>query len=423
MDIQELQALDGSNSLVRIAFQQDIPVTPRVLKLIDAVSFQRLKQIPQLGFVRSVYPSATHTRFEHSLGVYHLALRYIRHFQSNEGFLSAVSEREVEIFILAALLHDIGHWPYCHPMEDMRLSGIPHHEHFAALSIGTGEIAELITNDWSATPTEVIQFLKGANESSAQQFLYRLLSSPIDIDKLDYLQRDSLHAGVPYGRNFDSNRIIKGLRFSPASNQLRISSKALTATEMMVFARYVMFSEVYWHRTVRSATSMLQRAIYELRNHADVLNTLIQSTETGFQTTLQEFDKTGIADRLFGNRRQIFKSIYETNARTDSELYSLARQHDFAGLTVASSKLSQHLSLSPEQVIIDAAPQQLEVQFNVEVIDEHTGATQPLAEVSPVVRTLATDQFDHYVKRLRVFVPAEHRQVRLDRQALIESLA
>ena len=114
MAIQELKALEGSNSFIRIAFQQDIPVTSRVLRLIDSEAFQRLKQIPQLGFVRTVYPSATHTRFEHSLGVYHLALQYIRHFQAHDNFIRDVSDEEIEIFILAALLHDIGHWPYCH---------------------------------------------------------------------------------------------------------------------------------------------------------------------------------------------------------------------------------------------------------------------------------------------------------------------
>ena len=423
MSVPELKALQGSNSFIRIAFQQDIPVTPRILRLVDSIPFQRLKQVPQLGFVRTVYPSATHTRFEHSLGVYHLALRYIREFQVNDHFVRDVSDAELEIFILAALLHDIGHWPYCHPMEDMQLEGIPRHEHFAEVTIGAGEIGNFINEDWSVTPNDVIQFLGGHNRTPSQQFLYRLLSSPIDIDKLDYLQRDSLHAGVPYGRNFDSNRLIKGLRYSPTSDQLSISSKALTATEMMVFARYVMFSEVYWHKTVRSATSMLQRVIYERRNDSSMLKQLLESTETEFHSLVLAADTTGIAQDLFGRRRALYKSIYETNARQDIEVYDVARRHNFAGLASCSARLAEQLGLESQQVIIDAAPQQLEVQFNINVVDENTDTKHALPNVSPVVNSLATDQFDHHVKRLRVFVPQQYRDLKIDRQTLLDSLA
>ena len=423
MAIQEIKALEGRNSFIRIAFQQDIPVTSRVLRLVDSEAFQRLKQIPQLGFVRTVYPSATHTRFEHSLGVYHLALQYIRHFQANDNFIREVSDKEIETFILAALLHDIGHWPYCHPMEDMRLPGIPHHEHFSEIVISSPEISNLISNDWSVTADNVIKFLKGGAATQAQRFLYRLLSSPIDIDKLDYLQRDSLHAGVPYGRNFDSNRLINGLRYCSESDQLSISSKALTATEMMVFARYVMFSEVYWHRTVRSATSMLQRSLFTLRDQPPVIQQLIISTESEFQSILREYDSTGIADCLFGTKRKLYKSVYETNASTDPNLYSAARAHDFESLVAASTQLANRLNLPPQAVIIDAAPQQLEVQFKLDVHDENTETTKQLADVSPVVRSLATDQFDHYVKRLRVFLSPEYRDMKLNRKVLLASLS
>ena len=423
MAIQELKALEGSNSFIRIAFQQDVPVTARVLRLIDSEAFQRLKQIPQLGFVRTVYPSATHTRFEHSLGVYHLALQYIRHFQANDYFVREVPNQELETFILAALLHDIGHWPYCHPMEDMGLPHIPHHEHFAELAISSPEVSDLIYKDWSVTADEVITFLKGQATNHTQRFLYRLLSSPIDIDKLDYLQRDSLHAGVPYGRNFDRNRLINGLRYCSESNLLTISSKALTATEMMVFARYVMFSEVYWHRTVRSATSMLQRSLFTIQDQVAVIQRLITSTEPEFQTVLCNYDRTGIADSLFGSKRELYKSAYETNDSTDPELYSAARNHDFENLVAASTRLAKRLQLPPQAVIIDAAPQQLEVQFNLEVRDENTETTQQLADVSPVVNSLATDQFDHYVKRLRVFVAPEYRDLNLDRQVILDALS
>ncbi len=88
-----------------------------------------------------------------------------------------------------------------------------------------------------------------------------LLSGPIDIDKLDYLQRDSLHAGVPYGRNFDQRRLLSSMCVGPTGRDIGITVKGKTAAEMMVFSRYVMFSEVYWHHAVRSGTAMLQRLV------------------------------------------------------------------------------------------------------------------------------------------------------------------
>ena len=98
-----------------------------------------------------------------------------------------------------------------------------------------------------------------------------MLSGPIDVDKMDYLMRDSLHAGVPYGRNFDQQRLIGSLCVNEAGDGLAITEKGRTAAEMMVFARYVMFSEVYWHHAVRCATAMLQRAFYLL--HANSIST------------------------------------------------------------------------------------------------------------------------------------------------------
>ena len=110
--------------------------------------------------------------------------------------------------------------------------------------------------------------MAGNVQTPAQRILGSILSGPIDVDKIDYLMRDSLHAGVPYGQHFDRRRLIGSLCLNEAGDALAITDKGKTAAEMMVFARYVMFSEVYWHHAVRSATAMLQRAFYLLRERS-----------------------------------------------------------------------------------------------------------------------------------------------------------
>jgi HD superfamily phosphohydrolase len=175
-----------------------------------------------------------------------------------------MTDRHIRLLLVSALLHDIGHWPFCHAIEDMRLDGLPRHETLANRLISSDEIAHLLVSDWQLEPVEVANVLSGtigksivANPSSdedrAMAILVSILSGPIDIDKIDYLERDSLHAGVPYGRNFDRHRLISSLCIDPAHHRLAITEKGRTAAEMMVFARYIMFSEVYWHHSVRSA--------------------------------------------------------------------------------------------------------------------------------------------------------------------------
>ncbi|RIK76717.1 MAG: metal-dependent phosphohydrolase, partial [Planctomycetota bacterium] len=130
-DIPEVAALRSSPHLVRIPPEIDVPLTPRVRLLIDAPEFRRLAHISQLGLVSLVYPAANHTRHEHSLGVYRMALMYLDRLADDSRFAAAVSPEAAERFLVAALLHDLGHWPFCHPIEDLSLRQVPSHELFA----------------------------------------------------------------------------------------------------------------------------------------------------------------------------------------------------------------------------------------------------------------------------------------------------
>ncbi|MBT4694257.1 MAG: HD domain-containing protein [Planctomycetaceae bacterium] len=405
----ELDTLRNPQRVIRIAYQQDVPLTNRVGALVDTPSFHRLTHLSQLGLVARVYPSAHHTRFEHSLGVYHLALRYLEHFMGFSEFSSSVTITELETFVLASLLHDVGHWAYCHPIEDLRLPGLPSHEQRASKIICESEIGDLIDSHWSCSPQDVACFLSGEVRSASQQLLYSMLSSPVDIDKMDYLQRDSLHAGVPYGRNYDQQRLISGLMADPETNHLALCGKSLTAAEMMVFARYVMFSEVYWHKTVRSATAMLQRCIQQMPTNESIEAICTLNDNDAEHYILNTTEASGLASDLFGPIRKLHKSVFQCNASNNPDIYHRVASLSHTELIAASRRLQSLLNCgtTPNAVLIDAPPAELEVQFDLNVYDKSTDRFTPLSDRSPVVRVLAEEQFDYHVKRVRIFVRAE----------------
>jgi HD superfamily phosphohydrolase len=239
------------------------------------------------------------------------------------------------------------------------------------------------------------------------------LSGPIDVDKIDYLMRDSLHAGVPYGQHFDRRRLIGSLCLNEAGDALAITDKGKTAAEMMVFARYVMFSEVYWHHAVRSATAMLQRAFYQLRNELD-LDLMVMLTEQPFIDAMIAASRgtsaSELVDGLFGPQRKLFKRLSQYSFVEEPELYCKMARRPYAELVSLAERIAEMLSralgatVAAHEVLVDAPPAQFEVAFHVDVHFAKQNIYRPLGDISPVVRTLAKEQFDNYVKRVRVFV-------------------
>lgn len=416
-DIPEVAGLDGYGSLVRIPPEQDVPLTARTRAIIDTAAFRRLAKVSQTGLVSLVYPAAHHSRFEHSLGVYRMALLFLQRLSHDPRFAQAVTARDAELFLLAALLHDLGHWPFCHPIEDMGLPQVPHHESFAARFLSEGELAELLRRDWSIEPDEVLALLNDPPQRTACQILASMLSGPIDIDKLDYLIRDSLHAGVPYGRNFDQHRLIRSLCLNEAGDGLAITEKGKTAAEMMVFARYVMFSEVYWHHGVRSATAMLQRAFYRLQHRVD-METLFRLGDGEFVEALRaaaQGDTPGgeqslaLLDGLFGDARRLYKRVAQYSFFEQREVYDRLARRPFPWLVCCAERFAHLASaetgqpIATDQVLFDAPPAEREVEFRVHVHYLKENRYRLLGDVSPVVRALAQEQFDDYVKRVRLF--------------------
>ena len=429
--LPEVARLGPGQGLIRLPYEQDVPITDRVRSLVDSAAFQRLRHISQLGLASAVYPGATHSRFEHALGVFHNAIQYLHQLGRDARFVEAFDQHSAEVLLCAALLHDIGHWPFCHPIEDLELPELPTHEAFAREVLTEDkELSTTLQSDWNIDPSEVIDVLDGVTDTPAMRLSRSILSGPIDIDKLDYLERDSLHAGVPYGRNFDKNRLISALLLNEAGDGLAISAKGKTAAELMVFARYVMFSEVYWHHAVRSATAMFARSFYELR-HRLSLTKFLRGTEHEAVNELR-WHATGTAwqpltEGVFGPTRRLYKQAAEWGPLNAPELYHAIARRPYADLVRLAERIATLLgsrcseAVGPADVLIDAPPPGREVEFRVDILYAKERRYRPLNTVSPVIEALASRQFDDAVKRVRVFV---HPRLRAHEHALahIETL-
>ena len=423
LNIPELVGLDSYTASIRIPPELNVPLTDRVRRIIDTAPFRRLARISQVGLVSLVYPAARHTRFEHSLGVYRLALLILKRLSHIPEFVNRVTQRDAEKLIITALLHDVGHYPFCHLIEDIRLEGpsgdLPHHEELAVNFIGQNELADLLRKDWNIEPNEVIQLLTGKTENptAVDRLLSSILSGPIDIDKMDYLFRDSLHAGVPYGLQLDQGRLIGSFCLNASEDGLAITEKGKTAAELMIFARYIMFSEVYWHHAVRSATAMLQRLFGELyyARKIDFSHYINLSEDEAVRFLLETSANTPmerLAHGLFGEKRMLYKRVAQYSMMEEPEKY-----HQFAGkpyrqICELADKLCADENMPPMSILIDAPPVKKEIEFKIDVkmktsllqdSPRQPPAYAALEDMSPVVRAMAKEQFDDYVKRVRIF--------------------
>jgi len=419
--LPELVSFESHAEGVRIPPGMTVPLTARVRALLDTAPMRRLSRVSQLGLVALVYPGAVHSRFEHSLGVYRLALEFLARLRHEPRFAATVDEADAAAFVVAALVHDIGHWPFCHPIEDVGLPQFPRHESLVHEILSQGEPEAVLRRQWGLDPARIAALITGTAADPAGRILHSLLSGPIDVDKMDYLGRDSLHAGVPYGRHFDQERLLSSLCLDEDGRALAITDKGRTAAEMLVFARYVMFSEVYWHHAVRSATAMLQRAVWILRDALDPPR-LVRLDDRGFVDALVEAAAgtaaAPLVSGLFSDHRRLYKRVASFDALRHPAIHRrlAGRSYDdkvaIAGRLAAAISSRTGIPLGVDGLLIDAPPAEREVEFRLTIRDrvrDASGSTgicwRGLEALSPVVRSLAHEQFDDLVKRVRLFAP------------------
>lgn len=265
--------LDEVGTAIRDPVWGYIYLPDPLLALVDTEDFQRLRNISQLGFVHLVYPGARHSRFEHSLGVYHLAKQFLIRLLHSQPPLELTDE-DVRIFLAATLLHDIGHYPFSHTLEDLTPFFVDHEERARQLiEDPDGPLYPVLRRQLDVDPVRVanvIDYRSKDREIPAQDLLLaNILSGTLDPDKIDYLLRDSLFCGVPFGESVNRDRLIAAIKYDPQRRRLALTSKGVSAVEALVFTNYLMYRNVYWHHAVRSATAMFKRCVQDLLVHPD----------------------------------------------------------------------------------------------------------------------------------------------------------
>ena len=334
--------------ILRDPVWNNIRVDELTLELVDTEVFQRLRYVRQLGWTYLVYPGATHSRFEHALGTHHLSRRTLALLCEAEDATS-ISEDEQAIVRSAALLHDVGHYPFSHALEEI---GALHHEDVARPLITHGAIASLLSSGLGDdAPARVFDLISGQSKSALQG----LISGSLDLDKIEYLKRDAFMCGVPYGE-IDVDRLTNSLVLvdDPATGRsaIGVQEKALSALESLLFAKYQMYRNVYWHHAVRSATAMYKRLV-EDAIQAGIVDgrSLAAYTDEGLMHRLENAWPTQLLVAL--KERKLYKRAAEWPAAEldDDAIEWIAS--DRKRVTETENLLAREFGLAAGELLLD----------------------------------------------------------------------
>jgi HD superfamily phosphohydrolase len=305
---------DPVHNIIRL--RADTDEGELMVSLIDAPEFQRLRRIKQLGLALYTYQGAEHSRFTHSLGVLHLMTRVLDRL--GEKYRIAAEDRAAAC--AAALLHDVGHGPFSHVME--KVLGI-HHEAWTVRAVLSDEtdVGRLLRSYSTDLPARVASIIEGKFQPAA---LGQLVSSQLDVDRMDYLLRDSLMTGAKYGI-YDLEWIINALQIDEENDRIFVASRGIYAVEEYLQARYYMFRQVYFHRTLRSAEavlrSVLRRALKLLEDGKEVWC----APGTPFEKVLRR-ETISLSEHLEMDDSDVLFHIKQWQRSTDPTLSDLSRR-------------------------------------------------------------------------------------------------
>jgi HD superfamily phosphohydrolase len=399
---------------VRDPIWKHIYLAPAHEKIISLPVFQELHAIKQLGPAYLVYPGATHTRFAHSLGTFHIARRLI-------GFLARRSERPlftlegVRAFLAAALLHDLGHYPFAHALKNL---GLADHETLTGRLVREEPLAGILAREAGADPQRVAAIVDtdlddhGDRELRA---LRRLLSGVLDPDKLDYLNRDAYYCGVPYGvQDVD---FFLGEIIADEQAGFAITPKGLSAVESILFSKYLMYKTVYWHKAVRTATAMIRKALLlALRDAVILPDDLYRLTDVTLLGLLERRSYAPFALIREVFERRLYKRAVSIPFREDHPGHrllcdakaSLRREAEIA------DRLSRTLGkkVAEQDVIIDI-PEALGFEIDLPVAGgKRDQADAPDAETLTIWSGRSADSFTRGLRTVSLMVKRDDGLVR-----------
>ncbi|MFT5368953.1 MAG: HD superfamily phosphohydrolase [Candidatus Latescibacterota bacterium] len=404
-----------------------IHIPPEMMALIDAEEFQRLRDISQLGHVLLVYPGARHSRFEHSLGVFHIAGQFIKQLLKSPTS-PQLSLEDVRVLLAASLLHDIGHYPFSHLLEEMQMFFIDHETRGRQIIIDKNTEINRALQQAGIDPLRVANVIDYHQPDIPEQDLRlaHILSGTLDPDKIDYLLRDSRYCGVPFGESVNRDRLLSSITYDPVSQRPAITYKGVSAVEALIFTNYLMYRNVYWHHTVRSANAMFKRGIQDLlaQEHCTLQETdFDRATEADLIHRLEDemgHHKIDQRESMVGRikRRKLYKvahMFYPQSGQDNlQDLFRHLYYHPEERYTL-ENKLCEHIShithapLRGDEILLDIprfgkSPEvDLKVFFQSHIpIDK----ADPLSFDDPQVSLLKDyllDNFEAQAKVVRIF--------------------
>jgi uncharacterized protein len=391
--------------IIRDPLWDNIRLDRPALLALDTPAVQRLRYVRQVGHAFLVYPGATHTRFEHALGAYHLTKRALGALEER-GELGRVAEEDCLAVRLAALLHDIGHYPFSHALEE---AGFPSHETLGVAKLRRGELGERLQEIGGAGFADRIGALITGDSASPLQ---GLISGSLDLDKIDYLSRDARMCGVPYG-TVDVDRLLSTLTLvgtDAGRPEVGVQEKGVSALESLLFAKYQMYRNVYWHHAVRSATCMFKRAVRGAVARASIsVEAIAEATDDGLMEVLIGRDRNPLAQAI--RARRLHKRALDLPASdVPSEVQPWVAENP-ALLERVEDALAARAGLEPGDLLLDFPARSSMLGVDL-ALRTRSGAVERLTDegrAGQLGLPRVADELYRTARRLRVFVATAPR--------------
>ncbi|MBO6123028.1 MAG: HD domain-containing protein [Methanobrevibacter sp.] len=375
--------MSDKKKFIRDSVYGDIRLNEFEVRIMDMPQFQRLRRIKQLGLISLIYPGATHTRFEHCVGTMNLGSKLTEELD--------LTSDEIELIRASGLLHDIGHGPFSHVSEGVL--SFPHEE-LTKYVVTKTSMRDLLEEKFDVN--EIVDIVNGKGD------LGPIISGELDVDRMDYLLRDSHNTGVTYGK-IDYERLISNLRLE---NELILDIKGVQAAEGALVSRYFMYPSVYQHHTTRIVNSMFRRALKRTIDDGIIKETdIYKYDDSDIIATFRHSENEYVSDIMSRLDNRIIpkrvKTIRLDNFKIPEKMYKIESDE----LRKAEEEIAEDYGLDKDYVFINIAEyprfDEMKTQVNVD------GKLYPLTEISNIIGALSKARFN--IPDISVYVPEDEK--------------